>query len=111
MEEQLNTEPRKGRKATPKRAILFFLFLCLVVVAVLLGMRLKHIKEDDDKQDEIVHEIQDEKEKDGVKKLHKKYKDMIGWVKIDGTEFSYPVMQTGTKGHHNDDCGTIYIRM
>ena len=103
MEEQLNTEPRKGRKATPKRAILFFLFLCLVVVAVLLGMRLKHIKEDDDKQDEIVHEIQDEKEKDGVKKLHKKYKDMIGWVKIDGTEFSYPVMQTGTKGHHKDD--------
>ena len=61
MEEQLNTEPRKGRKVTPKRAILFFLFLCLVVVAVLLGMRLKQIKEDDDKQDEIVHEIQDEK--------------------------------------------------
>ena len=57
MEEQLNTEPRKGRKATPKRAILFFLFLCLVVVAVLLGMRLKHIKEDDDKQDDLNKEI------------------------------------------------------
>ena len=48
-------------------------------------------------------EITTEKEKDGVGNLHKKYKDMIGWLEIKGTSFSYPVMQTGIEGHHKDD--------
>ncbi len=28
---------------------------------------------------------------------------MIGWLEIKGTGFSYPVMQTGIKGHHEGD--------
>jgi hypothetical protein len=32
------------------------------------------------KQDNIEKEITTEKEKDGVRNLHKKYKDMIGWL-------------------------------
>ena len=49
------------------------------------------------------HRKRDYHEKTGVRKLHKKYKDMIGWLEIKGTGFSYPVMQTGMKGHHPDD--------
>ena len=55
------------------------------------------------KQDNIEKEITTEKEKGGVRNLHKKYKDMIGWLEIKGTGFSYPVMQTGIKGHHEGD--------
>ena len=55
------------------------------------------------KQDNIEKEITTEKEKDGVRNLHKKYKDMIGWLEIKDTGFSYPVMQTGIKGHHEGD--------
>ncbi len=33
----------------------------------------------------------------------KKYKDMIGWLEIKDTGFSYPVMQTGIKGPHEGD--------
>ena len=33
----------------------------------------------------------------------KSTKDMIGWLEIEGTGFSYPVMQTGIKGHHEGD--------
>ena len=55
------------------------------------------------KQDKIEEEITTEREKDGVGNLHKKYKDMIGWLEIKGTSFSYSVMQTGIEGHHKDD--------
>lgn len=32
--------------------------------------------------------------KDKYKKLHQKNKDMVGWIKIDGTSMDYPVMHT-----------------
>ena len=70
---------------------------------MVLGLNLKRYTDRERKQDNIEKEITTENEKTGVRKLHKKYKDMIGWLEIKGTGFSYPVMQTGTKGHHPDD--------
>lgn len=104
MEEQLNKENEgKERKVLTKKRILFVLFLLLVGIAVFLGFMLKNRKDEDDKQKKVIEKVQEEKKKKGVKKLHKKYKDMIGWVEIEGTDFSYPVMQTGLKGHHEED--------
>ena len=75
----------------------------LAVIASILALYLKRTLDQERKQDKIEEEITTEKEKDGVGNLHKKYKDMIGWLEIKGTGFSYPVMQTGIEGHHKDD--------
>jgi len=99
---QNNISTQKGRRVFSRR-ILFFLFLILAVIALVLGLNLKRYTDRERKQDNIEKEITTEKEKTGVRKLHKKYKDMIGWLEIKGTGFSYPVMQTGMKGHHPDD--------
>ena len=97
-----NISTPKGRKVFSRR-ILFFLFLILAVIASILFLYLKRTVDQERKQDKIEKEITTEKEKDGVRNLHKKYKDMIGWLEIKGTGFSYPVMQTGIKGHHEGD--------
>ena len=102
MKQLNNSSTPKGRKVS-KRRILFFLFLILAVIASILFLYLKRTVDQERKQDKIEKEITTEREKDGVGNLHKKYKDMIGWLEIKGTGFSYPVMQTGTKGHHPDD--------
>lgn len=97
-----NISTPKGRKVFSRR-ILFFSFFILAVIALALGLWLKRTMDQEIKQDNIEKEITTEKEKDGVGNLHKKYKDMIGWLEIKGTGFSYPVMQTGIEGHHKDD--------
>ena len=97
-----NISTPKGRKVFSRR-ILFFSFFILAVTALALGLWLKRIVDQEIKQDNIEKEITTEKEKEGVRNLHKKYKDMIGWLEIKGTGFSYPVMQTGIKGHHEGD--------
>ena len=97
-----NISTPKGRKVFSRR-ILFFSFFILAVIALALGLWLKRTMDQEIKQDNIEKEITTEKEKDGVRNLHKKYKDMIGWLEIKGTDFSYPVMQTGIKGHHEGD--------
>ena len=102
MKQLNNSSTPKGRKVF-KRRILFFLFLILAVIASILFLYLKRTVDQERKQDKIEEEITTEKEKDGVGNLHKKYKDMIGWLEIKGTGFSYPVMQTGIEGHHKDD--------
>ena len=102
MKQLNNSSTPKGRKVL-KRRILFFLFLILAVIASILALYLKRTVDQERKQDKIEEEITTEKEKDGVGNLHKKYKDMIGWLEIKGTGFSYPVMQTGIEGHHKDD--------
>ena len=102
MKQLNNSSTPKGRKVF-KRRILFFLFLILAVIASILFLYLKRTVDQERKQDKIEEEITTEKEKDGVGNLHKKYKDMIGWLEIKGASFSYPVMQTGIEGHHKDD--------
>ena len=102
MNQQNNISTPKGRRVF-SRGILFFLFLILAVIALVLGLNMKRYTDRERKQDNIEKEITTEKEKDGVRNLHKKYKDMIGWLEIKGTGFSYPVMQTGIKGHHEGD--------
>ena len=102
MKQLNNSSTPKGRKVFT-RIILFFLFLILAVIASILALYLKRTVDQERKQDKIEEEITTEKEKDGVGNLHKKYKDMIGWLEIKGTGFSYPVMQTGIKGHHEGD--------
>ena len=102
MKQLNNSSTPKGRKVL-KRRILFFLFFILAVIASILFLYLKRTVDQERKQDKIEKEITTEKEKDGVGNLHKKYKDMIGWLEIKGTSFSYPVMQTGIEGHHKDD--------
>ena len=102
MKQLNNISTTKGRKVFSRR-ILFFSFFILAVIALALGLWLKRTVDQEIKQDNIEKEITTEKEKDGVRNLHKKYKDMIGWLEIEGTGFSYPVMQTGIKGHHDGD--------
>ena len=102
MKQLNNSSTPKGRKVFTRR-ILFFLFLFLAVIASILALYLKRTLDQERKQDKIEEEITTEREKDGVGNLHKKYKDMIGWLEIKGTGFSYPVMQTGIKGHHEGD--------
>lgn len=97
-----NISTPKGRKVFSRR-ILFFSFFILAVIALALGLWLKRTMDQEIKQDNIEKEITTEKEKGGVRNLHKKYKDMIGWIEIKDTGFSYPVMQTGIKGHHEGD--------
>ena len=104
MKQLNNSSTPKGRKVS-KRRILFFLFLILAVIASILFLYLKRTVDQERKQDKIEKEITTEREKDGVGNLHKKYKDMIGWLEIKGTGFSYPVMQTGIKG------GTMHAAM
>lgn len=102
MKQLNNISTPKGRKVFSRR-ILFFSFFILAVIALALGLWLKRTMDQEIRQDNIEKEITTEKEKDGVRNLHKKYKDMIGWLEIKGTGFSYPVMQTGIKGHHEGD--------
>ena len=88
MKQLNNSSTPKGRKVS-KRRILFFLFLILAVIASILFLYLKRTVDQERKQDKIEKEITTEREKDGVGNLHKKYKDMIGWLEIKGTGFIY----------------------
>ena len=79
MKQLNNISTTKGRKVFSRR-ILFFSFFILAVIALALGLWLKRTVDQEIKQDNIEKEITTEKEKDGVRNLHKKYKDMIGWL-------------------------------
>ncbi len=98
-----NISTPKGRRVSKEKNTFFLPFLILAVIASILFLYLKRTVDQERKQDNIEKEITTEKEKTGVRKLHKKYKDMIGWLEIKDIGFSYPVMQTGTKGHHAGD--------
>ena len=69
----------KGKKSIFKKNT-FLLFFTLAVIALAMGLWLKRTMDQEIKQDNIEKEITTEKEKDGVRNLHKKYKDMIGWL-------------------------------
>lgn len=76
MKQLNNISTPKGRKVFSRR-ILFFSFFILAVIALALGLWLKRTVDQEIKQDNIEKEITTEKEKDGVRNLHKKYKDTM----------------------------------
>ena len=73
MKQLNNISTPKGRKVFSRR-ILFFSFFILAVIALALMLWLKRTVDQEIKQDNIEKEITTEKEKDGVRNLHKKYK-------------------------------------
>ncbi|MCI9537615.1 MAG: class B sortase [Eubacterium sp.] len=89
---RLNRKTDKGRIGVSGKRILFFLFLLLVVgVTGILWCRYTTR----DRQDKQRYEkLQEEKREEGIPKLRKRYKDMVGWLEIKKSDFSYPVMQT-----------------
>ena len=76
-----------------KRWILFFLFLLLVIVVT--GILWCHYTTRDRQDKQRYEKLQKEKREEGMMpKLRKRYEDMVGWLEIKKTDFSYPVMQT-----------------
>ncbi len=106
----MNNIKHKGRvNSIAKKRILFLLFMILTITA-LAKLSVLFLRQSDEvniakKDEQIKQELIKEKCKDKtkLKLLKKKYKDMVGWIEIKGTDFSYPVMQSGTKGHIEDN--------
>lgn len=78
-----------GRTVISGKRILFFLILLLV--AVVMGILWCRYTTRDRQRYE---KLQKEKREEGIPKLRKRYEDMVGWIEIKKTDFSYPVMQT-----------------
>ena len=106
----MNNIKQKGRVyLTARKRILFLLFMVLTISA-LAGLSVFFLRQNDEvktikKDKEIKQGLIKEKHKDRtkLKLFKKKYKDMVGWIEIKGTDFSYPVMQSGTKGHRESN--------
>ena len=81
-----------GRTVITGKRILFFLFLLLVIVVTGILWCRYTARDRQDKQS--YEKLQKEKRDEGIPKLRKRYKDMVGWLEIKKTDFSYPVMQT-----------------
>ena len=91
MKNKQNKQP-KGRVGISIWKILLFLFL--IGLSVLLLGVMYQTKEQEKKQQDQQEELQKEKKDKGISHLTKKYKDMVGWIEISDTDFSYLVMQT-----------------
>lgn len=78
-----------------------FLFL-LGLGIYLFGDHAEEYISEEKEQKEFVKIAREEKKK-GEDILRKKYDDMFGWIEIPDADFSYPVMQTGIKEHHEDE--------
>ena len=89
---QLNRKTDKGRTGISGKRILFFLFLLLV--AVITGILWCRYTTRDRQDRRRYEKLMDEKREEGTSKLRKRYEDMVGWLEIKKSDFSYPVMQT-----------------
>ncbi len=89
---QLNRKTDMGRTVITGKRILFFLFLLLVIVVT--GILWCHYTTRDRQDKQRYEKLQKEKREEGIPKLRKRYEDMVGWLEIKKTDFSYPVMQT-----------------
>lgn len=94
MKKKLNTGISKGKAFFSKRKILLSLFLFLI--AVVIGVKLCGEAEKERKEETRYEDIRRNKSsEDG--KLKKMYEDMLGWIEVKDTTFSYPVMQNKEK--------------
>jgi sortase B len=91
MKKKVNCETHKGKVVFSKRRILLSLFLFLI--AAFIGVWIWNEAEKEKKEEKRYEEIRREKGSSG-EKLTKMYEDMVGWIEIKNTTFSYPVMQT-----------------
>ena len=89
---QQNKTKTKGRKRKWNQKTFFFLFLLLL--AVVAGLFLYRTVREEQKEENRYEQMDKEKNKNGVLEMGKEYPDMIGWLEIKNTSFSYPVMQT-----------------
>lgn len=87
----MNHVTSKGKVVFSKRRILRSLFLFLM--AAFIGVRICNEAEKEKKEEKRYEEMRREKDSND-KKLKKMYEDMVGWIEIKNTAFSYPVMQT-----------------
>ncbi len=83
---------QRGKTKFFRKKKLLFLFLMLVATAV--GILLFQYRTKEKNEAERYKKLQEEKRSKGIQELQKKYLDMVGWLEIRDTEFSYPVMQT-----------------
>lgn len=82
--------------------LIVLLVTVLVVSSIYLFIQYKEDKKQDDIFEELGNLISDESVKDNeestnkvdIKKLYEKNNDFIGWLQIENTNISYPVMQT-----------------
>lgn len=103
---RLHRKTDRGRAGFSKRRILFFLFLLLA--AAVAGILWCQYTTRDRQDRQRYEKLQKEKREEGIPGLRKRYQDMVGWLEIKGTDFSYPVMQTKSEPEyylHRDEKG------
>jgi len=100
----LHTKKVNGSDRMKK--IIYFSFMLLLIVLITISSYFiyKNLKEDksqEDLFDELENQIiteennqEDNLSSINLKKLYGENNDIVGWISIDETEFSYPVMQT-----------------
>lgn len=94
---KLNSKIFKERKVIFSGILIALIFL-LFGYMYFSGEEYFKEKSEEEKAEQIVKQVQKEKKENGVDDLKKSYRDMIGWIEIPDSDFSYPVMQTGTEG-------------
>ena len=85
---------KKKKKRAPMGPVRKIIVLLSLVIFFGAGYYLADYVADNHQAQKGMEEVLKEKTKIGLVKLHKENEDLIGWLKIDGTNIDYPVMQT-----------------